>query len=82
MIVLTGAAKRGLHTLKPDGLRDREQLRLDRAGTIPNSEREPKLALYLGEPEVGDESIKYRGEPLLYVSTSRPRSARPSTGAS
>jgi hypothetical protein len=43
VIVLTEAAKRGLRTLKPDGLRDREELRLKRAGTIPNSEREPLL---------------------------------------
>lgn len=68
MIILTKAAKRGFRTLKPDGRSDIEALRLDRTGTIPNGEREPKLALYLGAPEEGDEPIKYRGEPLLYVS--------------
>jgi hypothetical protein len=64
VIILTEAAKRGFRTLRPDG----EALRLDRAGVIPNGKREPKLAVYLGKPEEGDEPIKYRGEPLLYVS--------------
>lgn len=65
MIILTEAAKSRFRTLRPDVLLDGEVLRLDRA--TANGD-EPKLAVYLGEPEEGDEPVKHRGEPLLYVS--------------
>jgi Fe-S cluster assembly iron-binding protein IscA len=67
VIIWTEAAKSRFHEIRPDGRPDGGALRLDKAGTVANGD-EPKLAVYLGEPEEGDEPVKHRGEPLLYVS--------------
>lgn len=69
MIILTEAAKRRFHTLRPEEQAEGQALRLDRArATAHSSGDEPTLAVYLGEPEDGDDPVEHEGEPLLYVS--------------
>ena len=69
MIIVTEAAKRHFRTLRPEGRAEGEALRLDRArATAASNGEEPKLSIYLAEPEEGDNAIRHGGEPLLYVS--------------
>ena len=69
MIIVTEAAKRHFHKLRPEERTEGEALRLDRdrATAITNG-NEPKLAVYLDEPEEGDDFVEHEGEPLLYIS--------------
>jgi Fe-S cluster assembly iron-binding protein IscA len=69
VIILTEAAKRRFRKLRPGGHPEGEALRLDRAkSTAEGNGEESKLAVYLAEPEEGDDTVVYEGEPLLYVS--------------
>ena len=68
VIILTEAAKSRFRTLRPEVLSGGEALRLDKTRATANNGYEPKLAVYLGEPEKGDDVIEHEGEPLLYVS--------------
>lgn len=69
VIIMTEAAKRRFCTLRPEDRVDGEALRLDRArATAHSGGDEPKLAVYLAEPEEGDDAVVHEGEPLLYVS--------------
>lgn len=69
MIILTEAAKRRFRKLRPETRLGREALRLDRAkASAAGNGDEPKLAVYLAEPEEGDDPVVYEGKPLLYVS--------------
>ena len=52
MFIMTEAAKSRLRMLRPEGRPGGEALRLDRATAAGNG-NEPKLAVYLGEPEAG-----------------------------
>ena len=67
MIIITEAAKKRFLKIKDAGHTNGEVMRLDRVRTSANG-AEPKVAVYVGEPEEGDEPIEHRGEPLLYVS--------------
>lgn len=67
MIILTEAAKRRFLEIKPPSHSDGEILRLDRVEATTNGD-EPRLAVYIGEPEEGDDPVVYEGESLLYVS--------------
>jgi Fe-S cluster assembly iron-binding protein IscA len=67
MIIVTERAKRHFSKMKPVRLPVGEVMRLDRARAISNG-NEPRLAVYVGEPEEGDEPVEHRGEPLLWVS--------------
>ena len=67
MIILTEAAKRRFRTLRPEGRTGGEALRLDRA-TTGNNGAEPKLAIYLAQPEAGDDTVEHDGEPLIFIS--------------
>ena len=68
MIIMTEAAKRRFRTLRPEERSPGEALRLDRARATAYNGDEPKLAVYLGVPEEGDDPVEHEGEPLLYVS--------------
>jgi Fe-S cluster assembly iron-binding protein IscA len=68
VIIMTTAAKRCFHTLTPEERAEGEALRLDKARATINNGDEPKLAVYLGEPEEGDDPVEHEGEALLYVS--------------
>jgi Fe-S cluster assembly iron-binding protein IscA len=68
VIIVTEAAKRRFHKLRPEERAEGEALRLDRERATMDNGGEPKLAVYLGEPEEGDDSVEHEGEPLLYVS--------------
>lgn len=69
MIIMTEAAKRCFHKLRPEERTEGEALRLDRdRATAISNGNEPKLAVYLDEPEEGDDSVEHEGEPLLYIS--------------
>jgi len=67
LIIVTEAAKKGFIKIKPAGHANGEVMRLDRVRASAKG-AEPKVAVYLEEPEVGDEPVEHRGEPLLYVS--------------
>jgi Fe-S cluster assembly iron-binding protein IscA len=67
MIILTEAAKRRFLEIKPSGHSNGEVLRLDRVEATTNGD-EPKLAVYVGEPEEGDDPVVHEGESLLHVS--------------
>jgi iron-sulfur cluster assembly protein len=67
VITVTEAARERFLKIKPDRRSNGEVLRLDRAKTTANG-NEPKLAVYLGEPEENDQLVEHRGEPLLWVS--------------
>lgn len=71
MIIMTEAAKGRFRALRPKGRREGEALRLERARATAegNGDEEPKLALYLAEPEEGDDAVEHGGEPLLYISS-------------
>jgi Fe-S cluster assembly iron-binding protein IscA len=68
VIIMTEAAKRRFRTLRPEERAEGEALRLDRARSSVHEGGEPKLAVYLGVPEEGDDPVVHEGEPLLYVS--------------
>jgi Fe-S cluster assembly iron-binding protein IscA len=69
VIIMTEAAKRRFRTLRPEERAEGVALRLDRAkSTAESNGDEPKLAVYLAEPEEGDDPVVDEGEPLLYVS--------------
>ena len=81
MIIMTEAAKRRrFHKLRPEERTEGEALRLDRdRATAISNGNEPKLAVYLDEPEEGDDfyldepeegddSVEHEGELLLYIS--------------
>ena len=69
MITMTEAAKSRFRTLSAEGRPEGVALRLDRAKSCaPANGDEPKLAVYLTEPEEGDLPVVYGSEPLLYVS--------------
>jgi Fe-S cluster assembly iron-binding protein IscA len=68
VITVTEAAKERFLEIKPDRSPNGEVLRLDRARVTANGD-EPKLAVYLGEPEENDQLVEHREEPLLWVST-------------
>lgn len=53
MIILTEAAKRRFHTLKPEEQAEGQALRLDRARATAHN---------------GNEPVEHQGDPLLYVS--------------
>jgi iron-sulfur cluster assembly protein len=67
VITVTEAARQRFLEIKPDRRPNGEELRLDRAKITTNGD-EPKLAVYLGEPEENDQLVEHRGEPLLWVS--------------
>jgi Fe-S cluster assembly iron-binding protein IscA len=67
LIIITEAAKRCFLEIKPAEHANGEVMRLDRMRSSANGE-ETRVAVYLGEPEEGDEPVKHQGEPLLYVS--------------
>jgi Fe-S cluster assembly iron-binding protein IscA len=69
VIILTEAAKSRFRTLSAEGRPEGAALRLDRAkACAPANGDDPRLAVYLAEPEEGDDPIVHGGEPLLYVS--------------
>jgi Fe-S cluster assembly iron-binding protein IscA len=68
VITMTEAAKRRFHMLLPEEPAEGKALRLDNAKATINHGAEPKLAVYLGEPEEGDDTVEHEGEALLYVS--------------
>jgi Fe-S cluster assembly iron-binding protein IscA len=69
VIIMTEAAKSRFRTLSAEGRPEGAALRLDRAkACAPANGDDPKLAVYLAEPEEGDDPVVHRGEPLLYVS--------------
>jgi len=69
VIIMTEAAKSRFRTLSTEGQPEGAALRLDRArACAPANGDEPKLAVYLAEPEEGDDPVEHGGEPLLYVS--------------
>jgi Fe-S cluster assembly iron-binding protein IscA len=68
VIIMTEAAKSRFRTLTPEKRAEGDALRLDRAGATTENGDEHKLAVYLGEPEEGDDPVEHEGEPLLYVS--------------
>jgi Fe-S cluster assembly iron-binding protein IscA len=67
VIILTEAAKRRFLEIKPSSDPNGEVLRLDRVEATTNGD-EPKLAVYVGEPEEGDDPVVHEGESLLHVS--------------
>lgn len=69
MIILTEAAKERFRALWPEVRPGGKALRLDKArSTAHTNGGEPKLAVYLAEPEERDDPVAHGGEPLLYVS--------------
>jgi Fe-S cluster assembly iron-binding protein IscA len=68
VIIMTEAAKRCFHTLMPEERAEGEALRLDNAEATINNGDEPRLAVYLGDPEEGDDPVEHEGEALVYVS--------------
>jgi Fe-S cluster assembly iron-binding protein IscA len=68
LIIFTEAAKRRFRTLWPDGLPQEGVPRLDRVGARSGNGAGSELAIYLAEPEEGDETVEHEGRPLLYVS--------------
>lgn len=69
MIIMTEAARGRFLKLMPEGRAESEALRLDRArAAATNNGDEPELAVYLAEPEEGDDTVEHKGQPLLYVS--------------
>ena len=67
MIILTEAAKMRFREIKPARGSNGEVLRLDRVKATTNGD-DSKLAVYIGEPEEGDDPVVHEGESLLYVS--------------
>jgi hypothetical protein len=57
VIILTEAAKRGFRTLRPDDRLEGAALRLDR--DRPSVDKEFELAVYLEEPEEGDDHVEH-----------------------
>lgn len=67
MIVVSEEAKRIVHAVSKAALPEGRSLRLDTART--SSAGAQKVAMVVvEEPEEGDETVEYAGEPLLYVS--------------
>jgi Fe-S cluster assembly iron-binding protein IscA len=67
VIILTEAAKMRFREIKPARGSNGEVLRLDRVKATTNGD-DSKLAVYIGEPEEGDDPVVHEGESLLYVS--------------
>jgi Fe-S cluster assembly iron-binding protein IscA len=67
VIILTEAAKKRFLEISPARSSDGQVLRLDRVGATTN-DVEPRLAVYIREPEEGDYPVLHEGESLLYVS--------------
>jgi hypothetical protein len=67
VITFTERAKDRFRSVSPIGARGGEVMRLDAVKQAPNGDA-PKLAVYLGEPEEGDEPVRHEGEPLVWVS--------------
>ena len=67
VITFTERAKDRFRSVSPIGARGGEVMRLDAVKHAPNGDG-PKLAVYLGEPEEGDEPVRHEGEPLVWVS--------------
>ena len=67
MIAITEAARRCFLQIKPTARSNGEVMRLDTVRHSANG-KEPRVALYFGEVEVGDELVEHLGEPLLHVS--------------
>ncbi len=67
MITVTEAARERFRTIRPLAGSEGEVMRLDMAKATTNGDG-PELAVYLGEPEEGDQLVEHRGEALLYVS--------------
>jgi Fe-S cluster assembly iron-binding protein IscA len=67
LITITEAATSCFLKIKPSGHSNDEVMRLDEVMDSTDG-AETRVAVYLGEPEEGDEPVTYRGESLLYVS--------------
>jgi Fe-S cluster assembly iron-binding protein IscA len=67
MITVTEAARERFRTIALAAGFEGEVMRLGTAKATANGDG-PELAVYLGEPQEGDQLVEHRGEALLYVS--------------
>lgn len=68
MIIFTERAKDRFRDIKPAECAEGEAMRLEAVRHALINCDSPKLAVYFGEPEEGDEPIRIEGKPLVWVS--------------